>query len=99
MTISVADLKVPLATGVTVTEDTLDVELSDGRTLSVPLAWYPRPLHGTAAERQRWRLIGTGEGSHWPDLEEDISAESLLTGRPSSERPASLRRWLSARSA
>jgi hypothetical protein len=97
MTISVADLKVPQATSVTVTEDTLGVELSDGRTLSVPLAWYPRLR--TAAERQRWRLIGTGEGIHWPDLEEDISVEDLLTGRPSSESPASLRRWLSARSA
>jgi hypothetical protein len=97
MTISVADLKVPQATSVTA--DTLGVELSDGRTLSVPLAWYPRLLHGTAAERQRWRLIGTGEGIHWPDLEEDVSVEGLLAGRPSSESPASLRRWLSARSA
>ena len=69
MTISLPDLKVPLATGLTVTEDTLTVELSDGRTVSVPLAWYPRLLHGTQEERQRWRLIGKGEGIHWPDLE------------------------------
>jgi Protein of unknown function (DUF2442) len=97
MTISPPDLKVPQATGVTVTEDTLSVELSDGRTRSVPLAWYPRLLHGTQASRQRWRLIGNGEGIHWPDLEEDISVEGLLAGRPSNESPASLRRWLSAR--
>jgi Protein of unknown function (DUF2442) len=97
MTISPPDLKVPQATGVTVTEDTLSVELSDGRTRSVPLAWYPRLLHGTQAARQRSRLIGNGEGIHWPDLEEDISVEGLLAGRPSSESPASLRRWLSAR--
>jgi hypothetical protein len=81
-----------------VTEDTLSVELSDGRTLSVPLAWYPRLLHGTQEARQHWRLIGSGEGIHWPDLEEDISVEGPLAGRPSSESPSSLRRWLSARS-
>ena len=98
MTISVADLKVPQATRVIVTDDTLSVELSDGRTLSVPVAWYPRLLHGTQEERQRWRFIGNGEGIHWPDLEEDISVEGLLAGRPSSESPASLRRWLNARS-
>jgi hypothetical protein len=96
MPISLPDLKVPLA--ITVTKDTLTVELSDGRTVSVPLAWYPRLLRGTQEERQRWRLIGKGEGVHWPDLEEDISVEGLLAGRPSSENPASLRRWLSARS-
>jgi hypothetical protein len=97
MNFSVADLKIPQATNVTVTEDTLSVELSDGRTLSVPLAWYPRLLHGTQEERHRWRLIGKGEGIHWPDLEEDISVEGLLAGRPSTESPESLRRWLSAR--
>jgi hypothetical protein len=98
MTISLADLKVPQATGVRVTDDTLSVELSDGRMLSVPLAGYPRLLHGTQQERSHWRLIGKGEGIHWPDREEDISVEGLLAGRPSSEIPASLRRWLSARS-
>jgi hypothetical protein len=97
MCISLTDLKVPQATGVIVTDDTLSVELSDGRMLSVPLAWYPRLLHGTQEERLHWRLIGKGEGIHWPDLEEDISVEGLLAGRPSSENPASLRRWLSAR--
>lgn len=54
---------------VRVTEDTLIADLSDGRTISVPLAWYPRLLHGTPQERRNWRLIGKGEGIHWPDLE------------------------------
>ena len=87
----------PLATGVTVADDALVVELSDGRTLSVPLAWYPRLLHGAPAERGRWRLIGAGEGVHWPDLDEDISVEGLLAGRPSGESQRSLKRWLESR--
>jgi hypothetical protein len=65
---------------VTVTEDSLMVDLVDGRTVSVPLAWYPRLLHGQPAERNNWRLIGQGEGIHWPDLDEDISAENILFG-------------------
>jgi hypothetical protein len=80
-------------------EDTLSVELSDGRSISVPLAWFPRLLHGTAAERENWTLIARGEGIHWPDLDEDISVASLLAGRPSAESPASLQRWLAARKA
>ena len=87
MTISLPDLKVPLATGLTVTEDTLTVELSDGRTVPVPLARYPRLLHGTQEERHRWRLIGKGEGIYWPDLEEDISVEgSWPAGHPARSR-------------
>jgi hypothetical protein len=90
---------IPLATSVMASEDTLSVELSDGRSISVPLAWFPRLLHGTAAERENWTLIARGEGIHWPDLDEDISVASLLAGRPSAENPASLQRWLSARKA
>ena len=86
-----------MATSVTVTDDALVVELSDGRTVSVPLAWYPRLLHGTAGERRGWRLIGGGEGVHWPDLDEDISVEGLLAGRPSGESQRSLKRWLASR--
>ena len=81
------------------TEDSLVVELVDGRTLTVPLAWYPRLAHGTSAERANWRLIGEGEGIHWPDLDEDISVEGLLAGRRSGETQASLRRWLESRKA
>lgn len=81
------------------TEDTLVVDLVDGRTLSVPLSWYPRLAHGTAAERAEWRLIGRGEGIHWPKLDEDISVEGLLAGRRSGESQASLQRWLQSRKA
>jgi hypothetical protein len=87
----------PLATGARVTEDALVVDLDDGRTLSVPLAWYPRLLHGTAAERTEWRLVGRGDGLHWPALDEDISVAGLLAGRPSAESPRSLERWLAGR--
>jgi hypothetical protein len=89
--------RVPLATGARVTDDALVVELEDGRTLSVPLAWYPRLLHGTAAERAEWRLVGRGDGLHWPALDEDISVASLIAGRPSAESPRSLERWLAGR--
>jgi hypothetical protein len=75
-------------------KDSLAVELSDGRTITVPMAWFPRLLHGTRAQRSSWRLIGSGEGIHWPDLDEDISVASLLAGRPSTETGESLRQWL-----
>ena len=78
-------MRVPDAEDVTVTEDTLTAELSDSRTISVPLAWYPRLVHATEEERGNWRLIGGGQGIHWPDLDEDVSVEGLLAGRPSSE--------------
>ena len=78
---------------VSLTADTLVVDLVDGRRISVPLAWYPRLAHGNQAERAHWRLIGEGEGIHWPDLDVDISVEGLLAGRRSGETQASLRRW------
>ncbi len=74
-------------------EDSLTVRLDDGRALSVPLAWYPRLLDATAAERQNYELIGDGEGIHWPALDEDISVEGLLAGRRSAESAASLAKW------
>lgn len=77
-----------------VTDENLVVTLADGRTLSVPLAWYPRLQHGTREERSNWRLIGRGDGIHWPDLDEDISIAGLLAGHPSGESQASLERWL-----
>ena len=86
-----------LAQSVSVTDDCLVVELTDGRNLSVPLAWYPRLQHGTPEERKNWRLIGCGDGIHWPDLDEDISISGLVAGRPSGESPGSLERWLKAR--
>lgn len=97
MSISVIEVDIPLAQDVRVTDDSLHVDLADGRTISVPLAWYPRLLHGTANERKRWRLIGTGRGIHWEDLDEDISVEGLLTGRASGESQVSLKKWLASR--
>ena len=82
---------------VAVTEDALVVDLSDGRTISVPLAWYPRLLHGTPEERSNWRFIGDGEGIHWLDLDEDIRVENLLAGKTSGESQSSFKRWLEKR--
>jgi len=76
----------------------LTVDLIDGRTISVPLAWYPRLLHGTPEERNNWRFIGDKEGIHWSDLDEDISVENLLFGKPSGESQHSFERWLDQRS-
>ena len=82
-----------------VSEDALILELADRRTVSAPLTWYPRLLAGSPAERANLELIGHGEGVHWPDLDEDLSVESVPAGRPSSESPASFGRWLAARPA
>lgn len=84
---------------VVVSEDTLTVELSDGRSLRVPLAWYPRLYYGTPSERNNWRFIGQGVGIHWPALDEDLSVEGLLLGKKSTESQASLTRWLEKRKA
>ncbi len=97
MSSSTIETRVVVAINVQVTEDTLSVELSDGRTLGVPVAWYPRLSHGTPQERGAWRLIGTGGGIHWPDLDEDISVANLLVGLPSGESQNSLKKWLTAR--
>lgn len=93
------EIRAPYAQQVRVEDDALVVELQDGRTLSVPLAFFPRLFHGTPEERQNFRLIGNGEGIHWPDLDEDIRIEHLLLGIPSGESPASLQRWLEKRQA
>ncbi len=97
MSISAVEFNIPDATNVLITEDTLSVELNDGRAISVPLEWYPRLVHGTPKERNNWRLIGRGEGIHWEDLDEDISVEGLLAGRPSAESQLSFRKWLAQR--
>jgi len=96
---STADITAPYAISVSVSDDALCVDLADGRTISVPIAWYPRLAHGTPAERRNCRLIDGGEGIHWPDLDDDISVASLLAGRRSGESQASLKRWLTGRSA
>ncbi|MBI3732084.1 MAG: DUF2442 domain-containing protein [Chloroflexi bacterium] len=97
MTTSKVEIQVPAVQNVLVADDALIVDLSDGRTISVPLAWYPRLLHGALAERNHWELIGEGEGIHWPDLDEDLSVEGLICGRPSGESQRSFQRWLDER--
>jgi hypothetical protein len=99
MSTSGTELREAVAQGVTANDEALIVDLADGRTITVPLAWFPRLTHGTPAERANWRRIGGGVGIRWPDLDEDISVESLLAGRRSGETQASLRRWLRARKA
>lgn len=84
------------AKNVIVTENTLTLELTDGRTISAPLSWFPRLVHATPNDRDNWE-IGSGIGVHWPDLDEDISVENLLQGRRSGESQKSLQRWLDAR--
>jgi len=93
----VIDIAIPTAESVTLTSDTLTVELSDGRSLSVPLAWFPRLVHATSTERKSWRLIGRGRGIHWEKLDEDISIDGLLAGKPSGESQASFKKWLTSR--
>jgi hypothetical protein len=90
-------MDVPTTQKVVITDDSLTVHLSDGRSISVPLVWYPRLLHGTIEERNSWRLLGNSEGIHWPDLDEDISVENLLLGKPSSESQDAFTRWLKKR--
>jgi len=85
------------ARGVSVTTDALAVDLVDGRTVTVPVAWYPRLAHGAPEARENWRLIGGGEGIHWPDLDEDIAIQDLIAGRGSGESQDSLRSWIEAR--
>lgn len=99
MNTSASEFNIPVATNVTVTETSLSVDLSDGRTITVPLSWYPRLDHATEAERARWEFVGGGHGIHWPDIDEDISVQGLLAGKSSNESQASLRRWLNSRNA
>jgi hypothetical protein len=82
---------------VTVADVSLTVDLADGRSITVPLAWYPRLFHGRAQERNNWRLIDRSMGIHWSDLDEDLSVEGIILGRPSNESQESLQRWLESR--
>ena len=87
----------PRVVNVTVTNDTLSVDLEDGRTISIPIVWYPRLSHGTPEERSNFQISSAGYGIHWPDLDEDIGVEGLLLGKKSTESPASFERWLKRR--
>ena len=90
MSTSATNLARPAATRVSVTDSTIDVELNDGRSLSVPISWYPRLEHATEAERANWTLTGSGLGIHWPEIDEDISVEAVVAGKPSNETQAPL---------
>ena len=90
--------QVATAVRVDVGADALVVELSDGRVISVPMAWYPRLGHASDSERGNWRFIGEGRGIHWTEIDEDISVENLLAGKHSGESQLSFKRWLESRS-
>lgn len=90
-------LAIPRAVSVSVTDDTLSVDLEDGRSIFVPIGWYPRLAYGTPAERSNFEISGAGHGIHWPDLDEDVGVEGLLLGKRSMESAASFARWLDER--
>lgn len=96
---AVVTLTQPRIVSVTITNDTLSVDLEDGRTIAVPIGWYPRLAHGTPAERANVQISGAGYGMHWSELDEDIGIEGLLLGRQSTESTSSLKRWLQQRKA
>ncbi|MCX7012591.1 MAG: DUF2442 domain-containing protein [Candidatus Sumerlaeota bacterium] len=93
------DLEEARARSVAVTDEALTVDLVDGRTIIVPLIWYPRLWHGTTEERDRFEIVGDGAYLHWPDLDEDLTVAGLLAGRRSGEGPQSLKKWLEGRKA
>lgn len=97
MTTSSLATETATAKRVRVTDEALIVELRDGRSVSVPLRWYPRLAEGRPSERRKWELIGPGIGIHWPELDEDISVEGLLLGHPSNESASSLQQWRASR--
>ena len=97
MTSSTPDLKVPAIQTLTIDSEMVTLVLEDGRFVSAPLNRFPRLLEGTPREREHWELIGSGFGVHWPDLDEDISVESLLLGRQSMESTRSLENWRASR--
>jgi hypothetical protein len=97
MSISVTEIAEARAQDVKIDEDRLIVDLTDGRTIIAPLAWYPRLWHGKPDERLRVEIIGDGAYLHWPDLDEDLTVAGILAGRRSGESSASLQQWLAGR--
>ncbi len=87
-------LTLPEIMSVIITDDTLSVDLDDGRTISIPIVWYPRLAYGTPEERNNFQISGAGYGIHWINLDEDIGIEGLLLGKKSMESPSSFKRWL-----
>ncbi len=82
---------------IVVSDDSLQIDLTDGRTVIVPLMWYPRLWHGTPGERSTYQIIGDGEYIHWPELDEDLTVSGILAGQRSAESPGSLKKWLNER--
>ena len=97
MSSSMTDIEPANAVKVEVDDESIKVELDDGRRISLPVSWYPRLFHGSQKERGNYRFIGNGSGIHWPDLEEDISVQGLLAGHHSQENQSSLNKWLKKR--
>jgi hypothetical protein len=97
MSSSVIETQEARAQRVAVSEDALTIDLVDGRTIILPLMWYPRLWYGSQEERNRYEIIGDGTLIHWPDLDEDLSVSGLLAGRRSGESRKSLKRWLEGR--
>jgi hypothetical protein len=97
MNSSVVEIQEARAQSAKLTDEALAVDLVDGRTIIVPLVWYPRLWHGTAQERSRFEIFGDGAYIHWPDLDEDLTVAGLLAGRRSGESPQSLRKWMRSR--
>ncbi|MDH3643848.1 MAG: DUF2442 domain-containing protein [Gammaproteobacteria bacterium] len=87
----------PVAASISFEVENLIVELRDGRSISVPVSWYPRLEHASPVERSHWELLGSGSGIRWPDIDEDISVDALLAGRRSTESQSSLALWLENR--
>lgn len=93
----VITLELPRVSTVSISNDTLTVDIEDGRTISVPIGWYPRLAYAQQVERENYQISGAGYGIHWPDLDEDIGVEGLLLGKKSEESQTSLARWLENR--
>jgi Protein of unknown function (DUF3532). len=89
----------PRIIGVIIIDDTLSADLEDGRTISVPVGWYPRLAYGTQVERSTFQISGGGYGIYWPDLDEDLGVEGLLLGKRSTESASSFKQWLEQRKA
>jgi hypothetical protein len=91
------EVQEPRGKSVKVSDEGLTVDLVDGRTIMVPLGWFPRLWHGTPQERNHFEIFGDGAHIHWPDLDEDLTVAGLLAGQRSGESPQSLRKWLHSR--
>ncbi len=96
MTSLIIEIKKPMAKSLAINKRDLRAKLTDGRTITVPLKWFPRLANATPEDRGNWRFIGGGAGMNWPELDEDISVEGLIAGERSAESESSFQRWLKA---